>query len=191
MSSIHNISATFLLAFKCIQGDSKLSPTEIFKSLSIMMGGDGETIKKKQLDKYIADAEAGKVAIDKAGLSALKTVQQDWYRITNGKDTINVADSNAFTALLAMAFAGSFTTTKTPDASSSNTQKTNEITDSTNTAEISAIREDTTVTDLKSMLKDALGGTTDTNDDSNVNLIATLTNMIAASTSTSTVSVEA
>jgi len=41
------------------------------------------------------------------------------------------------------------------------------------------------------MLKEALGGTTDANDDSNADFISTLTNMIALGSLTSTVSVQA
>ena len=186
MSSIHNISATLILAFEWIQSDSKMTTEGMFKSLSIIMGGDGETIKKEQLDRYIADAESGKVPIDEEGIQALKTMQQNWYRITDGKDTINVADANAFTALLAMAFAGGFTSTMASDASTKKVEEISEIADAS-----TQIDKDATVTDLNSMLKELLGGTTDENDDSNANLIATLTNMIAASSSTSTISVEA
>ena len=194
MSTIHNISATFILAFKWIQSDSKMTTESMFKSLSLMMGGDGETIKKKQLDKYIADAENGKISTDEKGIQALKTMQQNWYRITDGKDTINVADANAFSALLAMAFSGGFTSTPTPDASTSKIETQDEIS-STKTTDFAddsdSINKNTTVKDLTSKLKTLLGGTTDENDDSNANLIATLTNLIAASAHASTVSVEA
>ena len=162
-----------------------------------MMGGDGTSITKKQLDNYIKEAEKGDVTVSKSGMGALKSMQQNWDTISGGKDSITFADMKDYPTLLTMAFAGSFTMSVTPDNSSSDSSETSDEADSLKDKTTKSLNEnsvvdgETPVTDLTSMLNNLLGGTTDTNDESNADLIGTLTNMIAASFSTSTVSVEA
>jgi len=182
MSMIWNISSSFIQAFEMVKSGKKITPEEMFKRLSIMMGGDGESITKKQLDNYIAEAEKGDVKTNKSGLTALKVMQQNWDQISGGKDSITVGDLKDYTTLLAMAFAGSFTMSTTPDESTSKIEKADDD---------KKISSDTPIADLKAMLKEALGGTTDANDDSNADFISTLTNMIALGSLTSTVSVQA
>lgn len=199
MSTIWNISPSFIQAFEIVHSVKKMSQEEMFKRLSLMMGGDGQSIKKSQLDNYIKQAEEGDVKVSKSGMSALKSMQQNWDTISGGKDSITFADMKDYPTLLTMAFAGSFTMSVTPDESTSKTKEAEETEKTTdnktketpNTPDKTTISSDTSVDDLNSMLKDALGGTTDANDDSNADLIATLTNMIAVSTSAPTVSVEA
>jgi len=196
MSTIWNITPSFIQAYEIAHSVKKMSQEEMFKRLSIMMGGDGTSITKKQLDNYISQAEKGDVKVTKSGMSALRSMQQNWDTISGGKDSITFADMKDYPTLLTMAFAGSFTMSVTPDESTDKIETTDETTDkkttdSKDTSKDPTIDGKATTSDLTTMLKEALGGTTDTNDDSNANLVATLTNMIAVSTSTSTVSVEA
>jgi len=197
MSTIWNISPSFIQAFEIVHSVKKMSQEEMFKRLSLMMGGDGTSITKKQLDNYIKEAEKGDVTVSKSGMGALKSMQQNWDTISGGKDSITFADMKDYPTLLTMAFAGSFTMSVTPDNSSSDSSETSDEADSLKDKTTKSLNEnsvvdgETPVTDLTSMLNNLLGGTTDTNDESNADLIGTLTNMIAASFSTSTVSVEA
>lgn len=167
----------------------KANPKDIFRSLSLDVGGDGKSITKNQLDKYVDKAEDGKVNIPDKELSALQKLQDDWKKVADGGDKItyaNVSASGYTDTLKSMA----------PD-----TKKTNDVsgdfesslTDIKNQLISSALGNSTNSpsNSYSAMLKTLLSGTTDKNDDANAESIAVLTNLIANSKSSSTIETEA
>lgn len=177
MTRIQNISAGFIETFANIKGKKKLTPDEMFKKLSLEMGGDGKTITKKQLNDYIKSASSGKIKIGEPKLTALKMMQKNWDTISNGKDSITLDDLKNYTTLLGMAMVD----TSEPDDDSDTTDKENDK------DKKSAI-DKATLEELTNALKKALSETT--KDEFNTDLIAELTNKIADNTPASTIQVE-
>lgn len=169
----------------------KANPKDIFRNLSLDVGGDGKSITKDQLDKYVDKAEDGKINIPDKELSALQKLQDNWSKVADGGDKItyaNVSASGFTDTLKSMA----------PDKQSKTKDLSNDFEDSKtkiNNMLMSSALETSTKNSASnhysSMLKTLLSGTTDENDDSNAELIATLTNLIANSKSSSTTEVEA
>ena len=117
---IHNISAGFIETYINFLGKEKLTTGEMFKRLSLEMGGDGKTITKKQLDEYIAKAESGDIKVGKKKLSALKQIQKNWDTISGGKDNITAGDMKDYSALLMATMTDAFSTTETDDSTQQN-----------------------------------------------------------------------
>lgn len=168
---------------------SKLDAKTIFKELSIDMGGDGKTITKDQLDSYVSDAESGNLSISNDELKSLKTLQSSWKTVSEGGDSITYAnvsgDKGLFTSM-----AGTTATTSSTSDINLTQSSTDQIYSYLINSALSSNSQTASSTDLSSMLKTLLSGTTDENDDANANAIATLTNLIAQSKSTSTIVVE-
>lgn len=108
MSRICNITPGFLLSYIEVFSKPDISPEDIFKQLSMEMGGDGKTITKKQLDDYISKANAGEVNITKQKLHALKQIQKNWDTISNGEDSIDYGDMEKYKSLLFATMGGGF-----------------------------------------------------------------------------------
>lgn len=191
MTGISNISSGMILASENIRASKKMSADEMFKILSVMMGGDGKTITKKQLDDYIDKAASGSIKISDSGMKALKSIQANWDDIA-GDGPLTSAMLKDYTALLTTAFAAVITAEtsgeKTASQAPEQTANPNIIEDINsylmNAALNFSTEEGSETSGLQSMLKTLLGGTTDENDDTNANLIASITNLIAASNST-------
>lgn len=116
MSSISNINPGFLQSYVNFHSKTKLTIEEMFKHLSIEMGGDGKTITKSQLDDYIEKAESHSVKISKQKLSALKQIQKNWDTISKGEDSISAGNMEGCETLLAAAIADGFETIEVSDA---------------------------------------------------------------------------
>lgn len=108
MSSISNINLGFLESYINFHSKTKLTTEDMFKSLSIEMGGDGKAITKSQLDSYIDKAESGSIKIGKQKLSALKQIQKNWDTISKGEDSISVSNMEGREMLLASAMVDGF-----------------------------------------------------------------------------------
>jgi len=184
MTVIYNISPGFLQSYITYQGKEKLDPEEVFKSLSLEMGGDGKSITMDQLNSYIDKAESGSIDVDETKLKALKQIQKNWDNISKGKDSITYGDMEAYKSLLLATVAGTFTKTEINDSTSSIKDA---IYDYLTDALGLSSSKDITETDLTSYLNELL---TNTEDNSNSELIATLTNMIASFSPLSTVETE-
>lgn len=168
-------------------------PRKIFEKLSIDLGGDGKSITKSQLDTYANKAESGSISIPSEELDALKNMQHEWDNISEGSDSISYSNMSA---------SGNkdILTSMVPEDSSSTVDYKKQTEDFTNSInnyiKESALNFSTNGTSsnknaYSSMLNTLLTGTTDENDDSNANLIANLTNLIANSKSSSTMETEA
>lgn len=181
---VNNISAGLILGYVNIIGKKKVSLEEMFKSLSLEMGGDGNTITKKQLDTYIAKAESGAIKVSNAKLKALKKLQEKWDDISKGKDSISFSDLKDFSMLLVNIVVGGFQDSEEEDSSKSDLKEYAKQT--------LGISDDTSdKSDLEAHLKSLLAD--HSNDDSNSDLVDLLTNLIAVheSNATNTISAEA
>lgn len=176
MTKIQNISAGFIETYVNVQGKKKLTLDEMFKRLSLEMGGDGKTITKKQLDDYINNASSGKIKVGEPKLTALKMMQKNWDTISGGKDSITVDNMKDFASLLAMTMVD----TSEPDDDSDTTNKEDK--------DKNPIIDKATLEELTNALKSALSDTT--KDEFNTDLIANLTNKIADNNPSSTIQIE-
>lgn len=173
---------------------NELNPREIFKKLSIDLGEDGKTITKDKLDSYVAKAEKAKAGkedtsgISDEELASLTALQDKWNTIADGGDSITFANMSKNKDIL--------TSMDKPDAKP--TVDPNQF--KNDTADVYAyIMESALATSTnsngqsgaQSLLNTLLTGNTDVNDDSNANMIAKLTNLIAESKATSTVDTKA
>jgi len=188
MSTIYNISPGFLQSYTTIQSKKgNINMEEIFKSLSLEMGGDGSKITKDQLNKYIDKAESGNIKVDKKKLNALKEIQKNWDAISKGEDNITYGDFKDFPTLLAATLAGEFTATEVQDSTASMTDAIFDyLADELGVSDKSQI----TQSDLTSYLNDLITNASDEND-SNGELIDAVTNLIATYSTDSTVETEA
>lgn len=171
--------------------NADLDTKTIFKKLSIDMGGDGKSITKDQLDSYISNAENGTVSISDNELKALKTMQSKWDTISKGSDSITYSNMSGFKDILTSMDSPDDTSNQVDLSTLQTSSYIEDVDDYLVNAALSSSISSNSVADATSMLKSLLTGTTDENDDSNANLIATLTNIIANSKSTSTVETEA
>lgn len=194
MSSINSISSNLLQSYINYQSKKELTPQNMFQMLSIQLGGDGETITKKQLDSYIESANNGKIKISDAELNALTLLQDKWDTISGGKDSIKFGDMASYTTLLATIITSGIATSEDAASSDSSMSTTEEIyaylIDSAFKAATNDNSDDNSSTDAASLLQTLLEGTTDIKDDSNSELIATLINFIADLKSASTVNTQ-
>lgn len=182
---VSSISAGMILAFTKFHGKKKPTMEEMFKSLSLEMGGDGKTITKSQLDSYIQKAENGTIEVNPTRLKALKKMQKDWDNISKDGETITFADLKSMPMLLFNAVVGDF-------SDSDNNKKTDEddkfdIKNYLKTALNLSEDDEVKKSDLESHLKTLLSETSEDNTD----LIDTITNLIASYSSTTTVETEA
>jgi len=167
----------------------KVDAKTLFSKLSIDVGGDSKTITKDELNSYISSADKGTVKIGDNELSALKTIQSNWDDISGGSDSIsyyNVSSAGYSDTLKSMASTDSTTTdTAVSDLSKLTADSTaNAYGSIVNAALGTATNADGSTSSLTTLLNTLLKGTTDENDDANANMIATLTNLIAGTTST-------
>lgn len=185
MTDIYNISPGFLVTYMTYQGKDKIDMKEVFKRLSLEMGGDGETISKKQLDDYINKADSGDIKVDSSKLKALKKIQQGWDNISGGKDSISYEDIEKYPTLLAATLSGGFTVTEIQD---SNEAMSDAIYDYLAHKLGLSSKDEVTETHLNDYLKELISTSQDS--DTNNELIGALTNLIASSQKTTTVEKE-
>lgn len=170
---VSNISSGMILGYIVSHGKRKVTLEDMFKRLSVEMGGDGSAITKKQLDTYINKAESGKIKLSSSELKALKQLQAKWNDIAKGKDTISFSDMKDFLVLLMNIFIGSFQNSDNKDDSDSSNDFKEYLKKTLGISDNNPSKSDLEAK-LKSLLSDK------SNDDSNGDLVDTLTNMIAA-----------
>lgn len=166
----------------------KVNAKTIFNKLSIDVGSDGKKITKDQLDSYISKSDKGTINLSDNEKGALKEIQKNWNQISEGSNSIsyfNVSSTGYSDTLTSMA---------PTDTSSSGVSDLKKLTaDLTANAYGSVVNaalgstigvDGSSTSSLTTMLNSLLKGTTDENDDANANMIATLTNLIAGTTST-------
>lgn len=186
MSTIYNISPGFLQTCVNYLGKSNMSMEEVFKRLSFEMGGDGKSITKAQLDKYIDKADSGALKIDKSKINALKEIQKNWDTISEGEDTITYENMKNYSTLLAATLSGGFNATEIEDSkSSANDAIFDYLIDYLGVSDKDKISE----SDLTAYLNELIANSEA--DDSNSELIGALTNLIATYSANSTVETEA
>lgn len=115
MSRICNITPGFLLSYIEVFSKPGIKPEDIFKRLSLEMGGDGKTITKSQLDNYISKAKSGDISITKEKLHALMQIQRNWDTISNGEDSIDYSDMEKYKTLLFATLGGGFEVSEDTD----------------------------------------------------------------------------
>lgn len=115
MSSVSNINPGFLQSYINFHSKVKLTIDEMFKRLSLEMGGDGKTITKSQLDSYIEKAEKHSIKISRKKLLALKQIQKNWGTLSKGEDSINTGNLEGHEALLAATMADGFESVEISD----------------------------------------------------------------------------
>ena len=191
MSGIQSISPSLLKSYINYQSKKELTTQNMFQMLSIELGGDGETITKKQLDNYIKSAKDGQIKISKAELSALTTFQEKWDTISGGKDSIKFGDMGNYTTLLVTIVTNGISSAADSGSSEASMSTTEEIYAYLMDSALKSSAGDNTTAGATSLLQTLLSGTTNTKDDANSELIATLVNFIADSKSSSTVSAQA
>lgn len=191
---VSNVSAEMILGFIKYHGKKKVTLEEMFKSLSLEMGGDGKTITKKQLDEYVRKAEAGLINISKTKLQALKKMQENWDNISKDGNNLTFADFKGFPTLLVDAAVGDF--------EDSDKDKKKDTFDNTENSKIykfniddlkqaMGVSENNEITksDVESYLQSVLSVSSD--DDSSSDLVDSLTNLIANFSVNTTVEKEA
>lgn len=185
---IHNISASFLANYINFNGKHKLTVAEMFKRLSLEMGGDGSTITRKQLNEYIAKAESGSIKISKQKLSALKQIQKNWDTISKGEDSISAGSMKGFEMLLAATMMDSFEVVgDSEDSKDSSDSKSDAYKLLLKNLGLSDIK-DATNSDLSTHLNTLLAD--DSNDDAIGDAIDSLINLMAGRSTAPNVSVE-
>lgn len=188
MSNINSVGSSSLTAsYLNATQNAKVDPKKVFQELSIDMGGDGKAITKKQLDSYIAKAKTAKAGkTDTSGISdnelkGLETMQKNWDKISKGSDSItysNMSSAANKSILTSMDTADKVTTV---DKSADAKEFTKTLNDYIVTSALNTNTNTSSSNNAQSVLKTLLTGTTDENDDSNAELIAKLTNIIADS----------
>jgi len=192
-SVINNISAGFIETFINFHGKNKLTAAEMFKRLSLEMGGDGQTITKKQLNDYIDKADSGSIKLSKQKLSALKEIRNEWDTISDGKDSISVGNFKGFELLLAAAMVDSPETEKDDSSNSKNSKEDSNSLESDLQA---LLLKNLGLTDLKDASNSDLSThlntllSNDSNDDDIADAIDSLINLKANRINTSTVEVK-
>lgn len=194
MSEINGISATLIENYINFKSKDKITTEDMFKQLSIAMGGDGSKITKDQLNNYIDDAESGSTKISDSQLNALKELQSNWDTISGGKDSITASDMKDYSKLLFSAVFNDNTSSSSSSSASSSAQESKTDTNSISTTKTSPTDEvysyliesaglssssEISKSDLTNYLNNLLKGTKDTNDDANSNTIDLLTILIA------------
>lgn len=184
---IHNISAGFIETYINFLGKKKMTTAEMFKRLSLEMGGDGNTITKKQLDDYIDKADSGSVKLSKHKLSALKTLQKNWGEISQGKDNISAGDMKGFELLLAATMADIETddsNSKTEESSDSESDLQKLLLKNLGLTDIRNVTNSDLSSHLNILLSDA------SNDDDIADAIDSLINLKASMSNSSTIEVK-
>lgn len=195
MTTIYNISAGFLQSYVTFQSKKDMTPEEMFKRLSVEMGGDGKSITKEQLDDYIGKAESGALSVGKEKLNALKTIQKNWDTISGGGDSITYDNLKDFPSILAATMTGGFTAEEISDSPSALASAIQDyLVNSLGLSSSEEITKDNLSSYLNSLLLDESAsnknsGESAESSDNNSEIIATLTNMIASFDSASTVEV--
>lgn len=191
MTGISGLSSGLMRSYINFQSKEKISSRELFQMLSLELGGDSEKITKKQLDSYLEEAEDGLLEVSTGELSSLKTLQRNWDTISSGKDSITFSDMENYSGLLISMVIGSGqeNSEQEKDYSMYDYQENVDNYIIAHTLGIPDLA-DASESDLSSYLKELLSGSDSSDDDSNANLIDTLTNMIAMFSSKSTLSLD-
>lgn len=188
---VSGVSAEMILAFKKFSGKKKATLQDMFKSLSIEMGGDGKTITKSQLDSYIQKAESGTSKISPTRLQALKKMLANWNNISKDGESITFSDMQSMPMLLFDAAVGDFNnsdkTKKSDDEQESNKFDVEEYLKSALN-----IPEDGKITksDIESQLKTLLSSTSENTSGTTSDLIDSMVNLLASFDNAPTVSAE-
>lgn len=194
-SGLSNVGSNSLLSgYLDSTSNADLNTKDIFKKLSIDVGGDGKSMTKDQLDSYVKNAEDkknGTVKISDNELKALKTMQSKWDTIAKGGDSITYANMSGSKDILKSMDSPDDISKKVDLSSLKSASSIDDVDAYLMNAALSTSININKGSDASSMLKSLLTGTSDKNDDANADLIATLTNIIANSKKTSTVETEA
>lgn len=170
MSVIYNVNASFLQNYINFHGKHKLDMKEMFKRLSLEMGGDGEKITKEQVNSYINKAENGQIEVDKRKLSALKQLQRNWKEVSGGNDYITEDNLASNMGIFLSLFSSSFETVENTDNNESKKELFNFLSEKMNSGS-----EGISKTNLKSYLKTLISKDSENNND---NEIAFITNLL-------------
>ncbi len=98
---VSNIGSGFILNYVNYLSKKNISLEDMFKQFSASLGGDGKTIKKKDIEDYIKKAERGEVKVSAQKLKYLKMIRDNWDKYFKDKDSINYEDFKNNVALFA------------------------------------------------------------------------------------------
>lgn len=184
---IQSISSSLIKAYVTMKSDPNRTQEEMFKSISLEMGGDGNTITKKQLEYYIKKLESTKNKANKKKIEALNKILENWDTITDGEDVITSANTKAFLMLMLATYADTETEQETDEPKESMEEYIyNYIEEMLGLANKDEIK----ITDLTSYRNELISNP-DKDEDWNNELISSLTNMIESYSSTTTIETEA
>lgn len=188
MSSISGISSSFIQNYTNFGKKSELSTKEMFQVMSLEVGGDSDSITKEQLDNYLEEANSGVIDVSSSALDSLTELQDNWDTISGGKDSVTASDLADYNDILLDVVAGdAISSANDLNISSSPTDEVySYLIESAGFSNIN----DVTSEDLSNVLKSLLSDGSDSNDGYNSDIIDTLTNLIAAYSSVSTVEAE-
>lgn len=188
---VSGVSAEMILAFKKFSGKKKATLQEMFKSLSVEMGGDGNSITKSQLSSYIQKAESGAAKISPTRLQALKKMLANWDNISQDGDNVTFADMQKMPMLLFDAAVGDFNdsdkTNKTDETESEKFDIEAYLKDALNIPDEQKI----TKPDIESHLRTLLADTSADTPPETSNLIDSVVNVLANFDNAPTVTAEA
>lgn len=89
---VSNVSSGMILNYVNYLSKKKMSLEDMFKQFSVSLGGDGKTIKKKDIEDYIKKAERGEVKVSAQKLRYLKMVRDNWDKYFKDQDSITYED---------------------------------------------------------------------------------------------------
>lgn len=181
---VSSLSASFLANYEkyVSSNPNKLTAAEMFKSVSELVGGNGSTITKDELNSYISSAEENSGSGSSSVLSGLKTLQLNWDTISGGKDSISASNMSDYTPLLASIFSSSIVSNASTSATTDTSTEVSS-TDKAYTTLIEGAVSKSTKSDLTSLLKTLLIENSNENDNSND--IDKITSLLAAFNGTS------
>lgn len=189
---ISGVSAEMILAFKKFSGQKKATLKDMFKSLSVEMGGDGNSITKEQLSSYVRNAQNGTIKLNPTRLKALKKILENWDKISKDGKSITYADLQSMPMLLFNAAVGDLSESK-KDKKSEDEDKSEKFDLEKYLKDALNITEDGEITksDIESHLKTLLADTSADTPPETSNLIDSMVNILASFDNAPTVTAEA
>ena len=112
-TTIDSLSSGLIQSYINYGSMSSFSTDDMFRSVSMQVGGDGKSITKDELDTYIKNAGS-----DVADLSQLKVMQTNWDTISGDEDSITSSDMKDYTKLLTSAISSNISQKINSNASS-------------------------------------------------------------------------
>lgn len=178
---VAGISLSLLQNYATYVNKASVSTEKMFEKLSKDLGGDGSSINKDDLNKYIEDAENNAISVNDTKLTALKTLQKSWDAVSNGEGSISFSNMKDYTNLLGLAYTSDIISSINSSTTSDTNYYNSLVEQALGGKSSTSVTSSTTASksDLVSQLKSLLSENSDENDnsdeiDSVINLLAKL-----------------